>query len=216
MKEIQATVEDRERNGAPRQRQDERSEGTRKRLIDAAFKIILERGCAGLRSAEISEIAGVSIGGQLHHFPLKDTLVAALLERILKEFGEDTERRIAEPCPKSRLLEAIMDNARSFFFSAEFKVALNILMSSGDDPRMAEALRDIPKRLHGPAEDAWVERVAQTGIGVKAAQDLVWFLWGMVHGLAVRGSVSRDEQREARVVSLALKLANARFKKLAS
>src|SRR5271163_2112523 len=67
---------------APRRTQAERSETTRKQLLEAATKLIRQNGFGGLRTIEVANLAGVSRGALLHHFPSKHELVVAVLNYV--------------------------------------------------------------------------------------------------------------------------------------
>jgi AcrR family transcriptional regulator len=75
-----------ERNGAGREANEqtvqERSEGTRERIVQVARELVIERGYAGLSTAEVLRRAGVSRGGLYHHFSGKAELLAAILEAL--------------------------------------------------------------------------------------------------------------------------------------
>lgn len=190
-----------------RRTQDERSEDTREKLLDAAIKIMMERGYAGLRSAEISHVSGVSRGGQLHHYPTKDSLVIAALERVFQDVRKRTERKIRKSYTLDQLLEAAVEDGHAFFYSPGFQVGLDILMSSGKDISMADAVRHIAVDQRAPAEEAWALKLIDAGVAPETARDIVWLLWSTLRGLAVRSFINRDRKREDRVIAYALRLA---------
>src|SRR5258708_32824900 len=67
---------------ATRRTQAERSETTRKQLLEAAAKLIRQKGFGGLRTIEGASVAGVSRGALMHHFPSKHALVVAVLTYV--------------------------------------------------------------------------------------------------------------------------------------
>ena len=67
---------------ASRRTQAERSETTRKQLLDAAIKLVRAKGFGGLRTVEVADLAGVSRGALLHHFKNKHALVVAVLHYV--------------------------------------------------------------------------------------------------------------------------------------
>src|SRR5258708_4581316 len=78
---------------APRRTQAERSETTRKQLLDAATKLIRQKGFGGLRTIEVASVAGVSRGALMHHFPSKHALVVAVLTYVNEvTFAQSTRR----------------------------------------------------------------------------------------------------------------------------
>src|ERR1700689_2855087 len=65
-----------------RQAGQERSEIRRERVVAVARELVIERGYAGLSTAEVLRRAGVSRGGLYHHFAGKAELLAAVLEAL--------------------------------------------------------------------------------------------------------------------------------------
>ena len=65
----------------------------RKQLLDAAMKLIRQKGFGGLRTIEVASVAGVSRGALLHHFPSKHALVVAVLTYVNEvTFTQSTRR----------------------------------------------------------------------------------------------------------------------------
>lgn len=61
-------------------------ENNRSHLLEAAEAIVIEDGAARLTLDAVARRAGVSKGGVLYHFPNKDALLAALVERMTESF----------------------------------------------------------------------------------------------------------------------------------
>lgn len=57
-----------------------RDQGHRRLLLDAAHKLVLEKGLSGTRVDEVCAIAGVTKGSFYHHFDSKDQMAQVLLE----------------------------------------------------------------------------------------------------------------------------------------
>jgi AcrR family transcriptional regulator len=60
----------------------ERSEATRRRIVQVARELVAEEGYARLSTTEVMRRAGVSRGGLYHHFAGKADLLAAVLEAL--------------------------------------------------------------------------------------------------------------------------------------
>lgn len=193
-----------------RRTQVERSEETREKLLDAAIQVLVRRGYAGFRVAEVADVAGISRGGQLHHFRTKDALVAAALERLFASVRRNTERKIgaigSSGFEADHLLDDVVQDAREFFFSDNFVIALDMIMSSGKDAKLAETTRAIAMSERSPTEDAWIARLEDAGLTPEAATDVLWLLWSVVRGLAARALVTQNEGQRERVIDLALQL----------
>ena len=67
---------------APKQ---ERAKFTVDAILDATARILVERGYPGATTNRIAETAGVSIGSLYQYFPSKEAIVAALLDRHIRE-----------------------------------------------------------------------------------------------------------------------------------
>jgi AcrR family transcriptional regulator len=61
--------------------QEERSERSRQQILDAALKLFSHRGYGATSVRDIAEEAGLSKGNVYHHFPDKETIFRALLDR---------------------------------------------------------------------------------------------------------------------------------------
>jgi AcrR family transcriptional regulator len=75
-----------------RGRQAERSEATRKALVDVARRLFAKRGYADVGTEEIVRRAGVTRGALYHHFSGKEDLFRAVAEQV----EEETTRKSAE------------------------------------------------------------------------------------------------------------------------
>jgi AcrR family transcriptional regulator len=78
--------------GRHKGRQAERSEATRKALVDVGRKLFAKRGYADVGTEEIVRRAGVTRGALYHHFSGKEDLFRAVAEQV----EEETTRRSAE------------------------------------------------------------------------------------------------------------------------
>jgi AcrR family transcriptional regulator len=63
---------------------------SRDRLLDSAEELVSDQGATSLTLDAVAKAAGVSKGGLLYHFPTKEALLQAMLDRHL----EDVDRRV--------------------------------------------------------------------------------------------------------------------------
>ncbi|GAA3036346.1 TetR/AcrR family transcriptional regulator [Streptosporangium longisporum] len=61
---------------------------SKERLLDAAAEVLLSEGAESLTLEAVAQRAGVSKGGLFYHFPTKQALVAAMVERLTKAFDD--------------------------------------------------------------------------------------------------------------------------------
>src|SRR5271165_142650 len=107
--ELPSPVEEREPRGERRKRE------TRSRLLEAALRLMAEKGMEGVAINEITEAADVGFGSFYNHFESKEAIYAALLDRVFEEFGDALDhlvRDVADPaevisvCVRHTLLRA--------------------------------------------------------------------------------------------------------------
>lgn len=83
--------------------QQERSAAMRRRLLDATVDCLVRYGYAGTTTTRVTELAGVTRGAQVHHFPTRADLVAAAVRHLATRRAElafekiDEVRRAADP-----------------------------------------------------------------------------------------------------------------------
>lgn len=95
-----------------------RSQATVTAILDAAARVLVERGYAATNTNVVAELAGVSVGSLYQYFPNKDALIAALHERHAREMNQVVERSLADSeglgfeAALSLLLEGIVEAHR--------------------------------------------------------------------------------------------------------
>jgi AcrR family transcriptional regulator len=169
-----------------RRTQAERSEATQTRILKAAANLIRKRGYAHFRTAEVAKEAGLSRGAQLHHFPTKDSLVVATLEYVFEQAQVLSRRRAAAVNRPRDLIEAVIEDAREFFFSEHFMVAIDIVLSTSTNQSVRKQILDISRKARRPVEAAWAEALAANGVPGQLASDIVALTLSLVRGMALR------------------------------
>ncbi len=71
-----------------RMTQEERSEKSRQQILDAALKLFSHRGYGATSVRDIAEEAALSKGNVYHHFPDKETIFRALLDRYFQAMSQ--------------------------------------------------------------------------------------------------------------------------------
>ena len=171
---------------ARRRTQAERTEATRTRILKAAANLIRSRGYANFRTADVAAEAGLSRGAQLHHFPTKDSLVVATLEYVFEQAQILSRQRAAAVNRLRDLIEAVIEDAREFFFSEHFFVAIDIVLSTSTDQAVRKQILDISRKARRPVETAWTEALAASGVPPSVSADIVALTLGVVRGMAMR------------------------------
>src|SRR5260370_17276468 len=91
-----AVPEEREPRGARSKRE------TRARLLDAALRLMAEKGMEGVAINEITEAAAVGFGSFYNHFEPKEAIYATLVDNVFEEFPailDPLAARLSTPPP---------------------------------------------------------------------------------------------------------------------
>jgi AcrR family transcriptional regulator len=181
---------------APRRTQEQRSSETRTRLARAAFEQIDEFGYAQFRTAAVAKSAGVSQGGQLHHFPTKEDLAFAAIEYAYEQVAEHTQAhfdRFDAATPNSvDALRAIVADSMDFYFSSAFEVGVDVVKGASGNPDLRRRIADVSRRNRDFAERGWLARLVAHGWSPSDAQDIIDLTTSLVRGFAIRKWIQRD------------------------
>lgn len=94
---------------ATRRSQAERREATRSALLDATIASLVEDGWAGTTTRSVAERARVSQGAQQHHFPTKNSLVEAAIDRLLQQLAAAALADVPPVYAERERAEALLD-----------------------------------------------------------------------------------------------------------
>jgi AcrR family transcriptional regulator len=131
-----------------------RSEPARERILKTAYDLFAERGIRDVGIDEIIERAGVAKATLYRHFPSKDTLVLAFLERREQLWTRgfvEAGARDRGKTPEERLL-AIFDVFDDWFRNeAEFEACsfINVLLELGPRHAVGKASIDYLENIRG-------------------------------------------------------------------
>jgi AcrR family transcriptional regulator len=120
--------------------QNERSEDTRARLLEATIESLVAVGYARTSTTEIAERAGVSRGAQVYHYPTKAALVVAAVERLLRHRYQEVQQLFAERLPRAGRPGAAIDLLWRMFEGPSFAAWLEFVVASRTDPELRAAV----------------------------------------------------------------------------
>jgi AcrR family transcriptional regulator len=108
----------------------------RERILDAAYELFSKRGIRAVGTEEVLAQAGVAKSTLYRHFPSKDELVLAFLQRREQRWTREfvlAEARRRGTTPRERLL-AIFDVFDDWFHRDDFEGCsfINVLLEMGD------------------------------------------------------------------------------------
>jgi AcrR family transcriptional regulator len=187
---------------APRRTQAERSETTRKQLLEAATKLIRQKGFGGLRTIEVASLAGVSRGALMHHFPSKHALVVAVLTHVNEvTFAQSTRRAHLARSSSDPIAEIIKD-AQDFFLGDYFFIELAIAMSDESTRRLRNETHQFIRQTRFSIEAAWLDTLISSGIPRQLASDILSLTLSAVRGFSVRLLIENDPKQFTRLMDV--------------
>jgi AcrR family transcriptional regulator len=134
----------------------------RERILDTAYELFARRGIRDVGIDEVIERAGVAKATLYRHFPSKDDLVMAFLERREERWTVawvEAEAKRRGTTPEDQLL-AIFELFDEWFHREDFEACsfINVLLEMGPEHRVGQAsvrhLASIRSIVGGLAEEA--------------------------------------------------------------
>lgn len=142
------------------------------KILEAAARIVRERGAANLTYEELVQVSGVSRGGITYHFATKEDLLRALIEHDLERSRTEEARQqvLAGGQPGAELIALIRTWSRPD--SDRRRFVAGMLSAVAHDPDLLE-----PVRCHHRDESAqrcWDDAEIQRSVLRLAAEGLFW------------------------------------------
>lgn len=183
-----------------RRTQQERSDATRAKLLDATLDCLVELGYAGTSTTEVVRRAGVSRGAQVHHFPTKGELVREAIVHLARRQREELHVSVERQADSRTDRAELVVNAFWKLYSGPlFPAALELLVAARTDPSLQSAVADLRRDMREMLEGVWAEFLGEGALrdpSLRAALDLTIDL---LHGVAL-GRLLPDHVRHERKV----------------
>ena len=195
----------------PSRTQEERRAGTRGKLLEATVSSLADVGFAKTTSRRVSDLAGVSLGAQTHHFPHRVDLLGAAVEWAAQR-RIDELREIAADLPEdpAERLGALLDILWNDFNSDTFDVFIQLWVAAADDPELYARLVPVEVRIADEMATLSGEIAPQRGISGRDWNRRLSIALSTVRGLALtehfepRGRRRRDPWPDTRATLLEL------------
>jgi AcrR family transcriptional regulator len=163
-------------------------------IIDAAEAVVLENGARHMTLDAVAARAGVSKGGLLYHFPSKDALLRAMLERLRKNM-EDTREKKSKGLKKGpgREIKAyILSGADRDPRKDQIRSAL--LAAVAHDPKLLQSAREDFRRS--------LAEFMRSGLNFKRVAVIFFAVSGLVLSELLSLSPLSNKERHALVEEL--------------
>ncbi|MEX2275742.1 MAG: TetR/AcrR family transcriptional regulator [Actinomycetota bacterium] len=114
---------------------------SRDKILTAACEVVRRDGTASMTLEAVAVEAGVSKGGLLYHFPSKDALQRAMVDRLVQDYAEAERAHVeSDPDPVGRSARSYVRAGTDTLHSADVWLAL--VAALGEGPTLLEPWRE--------------------------------------------------------------------------
>jgi AcrR family transcriptional regulator len=124
-----------------------RAQERRERILEAALQVFTRRGYREATMDEVAEAAATSKGGVYFHFPGKEALFLALLDRSASHLLERTAAALAAAPDPAAKLDAALDVVLQLFSTHRALARLFLVEALAAGPVIQTALVDVRRRF---------------------------------------------------------------------
>lgn len=137
-------------------RQQQRSEATQRKLMQATIECLAEQGYAGISMEKVVARAGVSRGAQVHHFPAKTLLLQASFGWMLDQLIADLRERTASIAVRRQDAREVFRYLwRDYFAGRLFAVTMELIAAARTDTELRGALIPVTERFHAQVDECF-------------------------------------------------------------
>lgn len=126
-----------------------RSRDTRRRILDAALKTLVDEGYSAATTLRIQQVAGVSRGRLLHHFPSRDALLVAAVHHHAAERVRAKGQRTDWPDDSDERIDAAVDSMWETYSQPYFWISMELWIAARSHPDLRDALTPAERIIGG-------------------------------------------------------------------
>lgn len=172
---------------------------TRERLLEAALRVLHERGYADTTTTAVCEQAGASRGAQLHHFPSKAELVRATIEHLASKRAVELRAEAMTIPPGGDRITAALALLEKAFTGRLYTVALEVWVAARTDPELRAALAPLERRIGRELFQLTLDVLGADGTDPDV-REAVQLTLELMRGLGVAGLLTDDRKRRQRLL----------------
>lgn len=148
----------------------ERSAATRKQILEATVQCLDTSGYGAMTNIRVADLAGVSRGAMMHHFPTRQALIIATIEFAYEKLNQFRAAEVAKVPPGLDRYRCIMDLSVITQRMPEGMALNEIRIGSRSDPEIRDAVTPMMSSI---SEDyvRLVSRIAREA-GLKPTREL--------------------------------------------
>jgi AcrR family transcriptional regulator len=146
-----------------RKSQEERRIETRSKLVDAAIKLLYEKGAAQLTTQDVAREAGMTRGAIQYHFDSPKSLLVACIDEIAARLVAHQDVEALKQLPLPERLDRVFDDYWRGFKGEAYAAFIEISMRGRNDPEFSAAITSALEELERQRALTWQEIFADTG-----------------------------------------------------
>lgn len=183
--------------GSLRRTQVERSAATREALLNAAISSLYKGGFGSTTIGAVADLAGVSRGAILHHFPTKNDMMTYVMDNIYDYQIREIRRLLAEQPGQREKLLALPDIIWKVLSEDSGIAVLEILVGSRSDEDLASRIRPIQAIIAERSRETLID-----ALGGELTPALTRLLPWALRGIALYQVVASDLYRVEEAIDL--------------
>jgi AcrR family transcriptional regulator len=187
-------TDDKSDSRSGRRTQAERSAAMRLRLLEATVDCLVTYGYGGTTTHRVAELAGVTRGAQIHHFPAKMDLVVAAIEHLAQQRAQAAIREVGRIRGSQDLAGAVLDFLWEVHQGPFVVATLELWVASRTDRVLAHQIERVEPVVNG-ALFAAIEQVLPDRSAQKELRYAVYTAMDALRGILVAGFVDGDADR---------------------
>lgn len=187
-------------HGTVRRTQAERSAATRTRLLDATIECLATYGYAGTTTPRVAEVAGLTRGAQIHHFPSKEDLVVAAIEHLAQQRVQAAIRELARMQTGNDPVAAMLDFMWEAHQGPTFVATLELWVAARTDRVLAEQVARVEPVVNSTLVAA-IAQLIPPGVEYADAmqiRNVLFTAMDVLRGILVASFVDQDPKRARR------------------
>ncbi len=177
-----------------RKSQAERSARMQERILTATLDCIHNYGFQNVSTNVVVRHAKISRGALLHHFPTKESLIAASVELLLEEEIALVREKAGAYHNHELTIDDFVDFLWERFSGRLFMITIDFLSSARTDPALREAILPHSLGFHKSLNEIWSQFFAIKGSQPAEIELLLNTTLCLMRGMGVQTIVRSDSQ----------------------
>ena len=167
-----------------RRTQAERSASTQAKVMEAARRLIAERGLAHTSTQDIACLAEVSRGAMLHQFPTRSALIQATYADMLQREAELVRKFARTLEPGQDRIRELTDYIWDRYQSGIFQVTMDYISEARVDLSELDFVSTESQKFNDALNDVWHVELAAFGCDSDTRQAMMNEFMCLVRGMA--------------------------------